>query len=312
MMKICLASALFVALSPLANAAAEKPSVRLCASWINRKAGHCLSDYQSHTLPGSVLYGISEVPEGQPVVEYTHTWNGAPADKQMKFEKGRVLVSQLKGGAGEGKTVTFKVTAPNGDVIADRSVDVRWQEGKMVAQETDPNKPLVPEAVADPERPVPAKTGTVTEAPLAAAGGMTSPWALRRGELQAAYLWDKSGNHSLSLIPSWNPEWRFRPEIGFGARVGGTFWQDRNDESFLAFEGDLHATIPLKFGDHTVNLEPAFGLHWWSRQGLSVSPGVVADMQFFKLPFTVVAGFHIWRQNDTGQRLFTLGLGREI
>jgi hypothetical protein len=65
-------------------------------------------------------------------------------------------------------------------------------------------------------------------------------------------------------------------------------------------------------GENTINLQPALGLHWWERQGLGLSPGLVLDMQFFKMPFTVVAGFHIWSQNDTGQRLFTIGLGREI
>lgn len=300
--------------APLAATAADAPAptVRICASWINRKAGHCLSDYSSHTLPGNVLYGITEFAEDAPITALQHSWNGAAPDRIIRLEKGRVLVSQVKGGAGEGKTVTFKVTAPNGDVIADRSVDVRWQENRMVAQETDPGKPLVPEAVADPERPVPARTGTATEAPYAASGGMTSPFALRRGELHAAYLWDENGKGALSLIPAWNPEWRWRPGLGFGARVGGTFWEDHRDESFVAFEGDVHATIPVQLGNHSVKIEPALGLHWWEGRGLGVSPGVVADIQFFKVPFTVLAGFHVWSQDDRGQRLFTLGVGREI
>jgi hypothetical protein len=313
MIKNCLLASLLFA-APAAGFAAEapKPTVRICASWINRKAGHCLNDFESHTLPGNVLYGITELPEGEAIAALQHSWNGAAPDRMIKLEKGRVLVSQLKGGPGEGKTVTFKVTAPDGDVLADRSVDVRWQEGRMVAQETDPGKPLVPEAVADPERPVPPRTGTATEAPLAATGGMTSAFRLRRGEVQAAYLWEESGKGALSLIPSWNPEWRWREGIGFGARVGGTFWEDRHDESFVAFEGDVHATIPVRLGIHSLDIQPALGLHWWSGRGFGVSPGLVANVQFARLPFTVVAGFHVWNQNDSGQRLFTLGFGREI
>ncbi|RZA07320.1 MAG: hypothetical protein EOP11_07995, partial [Proteobacteria bacterium] len=248
MNKILLTMAGLLATSPAAHAAEKsgEPTVRVCAAWINGRASHCVEGTQSHTLPGNTLYGVSEGAEGAPVVAYTHSWNGAAPDRMVSQAKGRVLVSQLRGGPGEGKSVTFKVTAPDGAVIATRELDVRWQDKKMVAQGIDPNKPLVPEAVADPEKPVPARTATTTESPLASTGGMMSQFALRRGELQAGYLWEKSGSSALSIIPTWNPEFRWRPEVGFGARVGGTFWADRNNESFLAFEGDLHATIPFK------------------------------------------------------------------
>lgn len=311
MKNIYLLAALLVSGGAVA-AEAPTPTVKICASWINRKAGHCLTDYQSHALPGATLYGITEYPAETnfPVLE--HSWNGAAPDRVIKIEKGRVLVSQLKGGAGEGKTVRFKVSAPGGKVIADRSVDVRWQANRMMAQEIDPAKPLVPEGVADPERPVPAGTGTTTEAPYASAGGTTGPFFLKRAEIHAAYLWDRGGNGSLSAIPTWSPEWRSPAGYGVGARLGATFWKDARDDSYFAFEGDVHAVIPVRLGEHSLKLEPALGLHAWADRGFAISPGVVAEAQFFKFPFTVLAGFHIWKQQGLGQRLVTLGVGREF
>lgn len=295
-----------------ADAPVDAPSVKICASWINRQGAHCLSDYQAHTLPGNTLYAISELPEGAKAGAFQHQWGGLPAEKVRSFERGRILVSEQKGGAGEGKTVSFSLVNADGEVVQKRSFDVRWKAGEMVAQEIEPDKPLVPEAISDPEKPVPSSTPTVTEPPRAASGGAVARWHTWRGELHGAYRWERTGKGSLTVIPYWNPEYRFASGNGIGARVGGTFWEDRRNESFPAFEGDVHASFPVAVGRHSLTLQPALGLHWWSARGLGVSGGALVDWALPRLPVSLVLGFRIWKQEDVGQRLVSLGVAREI
>ena len=282
------------------DAPAGVPSVKICGTWINRQGAQCITDYQARTIPGNTLYAISEAPEG------------VASESYQRFERGRILVSEQKGGAGEGKTVSFSLVNAQGEVVLKRSLDVRWKAGEMVVQEIEPNKPLLPEAVSDPEKPVPSSTPTVTEPPRATTGGAVAKWHTWRGEIHGAYRWERTGAGSLTLIPYWNPEYRFASGNGVGARLGGTFWEDRHDQSYPAFEGDVHGSFPVPVGRNVFTLQPAVGLHWWSARGLGISGGALVDWTHPRLPVSLVLGFRVWKQEDVGQRMISLGVAREI
>lgn len=290
-----------------APALAADPKIQVCASWKSGKAAQCLNGEKPQTVKGRTLFAITEQESGA----FGHRWNGLPAEKMQKLNGGKTIVSSFSGGDGEGRTVTFAVT--KGDkVVKKRVFDVRWQMGKMVAQEVDPSKPQLPEAVVDPEAPVASSTPTVTEAPMAAQNGSVSAFNWRRGEIHFAFLNRNSGKDSFTFVPYWNPEFRFPSWLGIGLRTGVTFWESGQGETFFAFEGDIHLSIPVTIGMNQISLQPAAGVHWWSAQCLRFSPGLVVDWIRPEWPISVMASFHAWKQAGADQRFVSIGVGKQF
>ncbi len=139
-----------------------------------------------------------------------------------------------------------------------------------------------------------------------------SGFFLKRFELHAAYLNQKDAGESFTAIPYWAPEVRTGAVLGFGARAGVTKWKSAHNSSFTAVEGDVHASFIHYENQNRLTLQPTLGYHSWGKWGSSPSYGLNLDLKFHSLPFSVVAGGHMWKRKEIQHRLATLGFGFEF